>query len=480
MMSGVDKKQKRLVLSILMIFIFCTIGIVLGNGKNRSKPKDKPNIILIIIDTLRADHLGCYGYERNASPNIDRFAQQGTIFANAFSQAGYTLAAYASILTGRLPLSHGVIEGIDSRNLDKLSKSEVTLAEALKENQYVTAAFTGGGFTSRKFGFAQGFDIYEEIHRNKFDKIYKNDDIKYINEKVFRWLEKNKDSNFFLLVHTFNVHEPFNPPDAYKQIFSHDYQGFLEDEFIDDELVGKITKKEIPTTQEDINFIISQYDGDIRYCDMHIGRLLNKIEQLGLASNSIIILTADHGEDLMDHKTIGHRDVYDVGIQIPLIIRFPSFPFEQRIVNSIVRSIDIFPTILDVLNLPKENRIEGYSFLPLIMGKNEREREVFSFGWKRLWEHENETVWRRKRFSIRTNRWKYIATPDILAYELYYLWEDPKELKNLAYKEKKRLAFFNRRLINYFENSEISRNAPSKAILDSDLKKNLRSLGYLH
>ncbi|MFH0935282.1 MAG: sulfatase [Candidatus Omnitrophota bacterium] len=423
--------------------------------------KKKANIILLIIDCLRADHLGCYGYARDTSPHIDKLAQEGVLFSNVFSQAGYTTASIPSIFTSKFPLSHGV--WLPAKH--KLSDEEITLAEILKDNGYNTAAFTGGGFTSHLYGFDQGFDLYQEVEWG---------DIKEINNLVFNWLEQNqnKEKPFFLFLHCYTVHEPFNPPEPFASMYTSNYQGQFKGARLDSVLFEKIRKKPLDYNSEDIDYIISQYDGGIRYYDENIGELLKKIEGLKLFSNTIVILTSDHGQDFMEHGTISHRDIYDVGIHVPLIVRTPYLLPNNKKINALVRSIDIFPTILDMVALLGKNdiAIEGNSLLPAMLGQNVRkEHPVYSLG------ADNDN---RGRISLRTRNWKLIATRKKNEYELYNLKNDPGELINLVSTEKEQFKVLKQKLDNYIKQSK-SPIKKTKVILDEETKERLKSLGYL-
>ena len=442
------------VFSIFAIFASFAIVYSLQFHKNR------PNVILIILDALRADHLGCYGYKRNTSPNIDEFASEGQLFSNAFSQAGYTFASVPSIFTSKTPFSHGV----RCPELgQKLSDNETTLAEILKYNGYTTVAFTGEGYTSHVFGFMQGFDSCTGVA-----------DIENTNREVFEWLEKNKKRPFFLFIHTYTTHEPFNPPEPFDKEFASSYQGYLKDKSLDMPLFNKLNQEtkesKVFLNREDLDYIISQYDGNIKYCDKHIGKLFDRIKKLKLSLNTIIILTADHGEDLMDHNTISHDDIYDAGIHIPLIFIYPKKIPNNKKIDTPVRSIDIMPTILDILKLPIKRDIEGITLLPLLLGKNDKkERLIFSAGG---------FLKENTRIALRTQNWKLIYTFANNAYELYNLKDDPKELKNLIDIEKGNFQSLKIKLEKYL-NSRKPSVTYSDGLIDEHTKKSLRSLGYM-
>lgn len=450
------KIKTKLFLIIATVIVLVTVFILYPQFK--PKIKNKPNIILIILDCLRADHLGCYGYTRNTSPNIDDLAENGLIFSNAFSQGGYTLASIPSIFTSKFPLSHGVFI---NQHGDKLGANETTLAEILKNNGYVTVGFTGGGYTSHIYGFSQGFDIYKETDWGN---------IKEVSQLASDWLEKKQKKPFFLFLHCYTIHDPFDPPKPFNEMYDTHYNGYFKGISLDYILFKKINSGALKFDEQDTEYIISQYDGNIRYCDEHLGRLFKKIEALKLASNTIVILTSDHGEDLMDHGTISHGDIYDVDIHVPLIIRYPYLFPKNKKIGSIVRSIDIMPTILDILALPLGPSMEGKSLFPLMSGKKDKhERMVFSFG-------NNPKL--KMRIALRTKNWKLIYSYETGQDELYNLEKDPKELNNLASVNKQQLATLQKKLNNYIKRLRLPIKKDG-AVLDEKTRQQLKSLGYV-
>jgi len=513
------KKTKTKLSLIIVTIMILAIGLILCF---QLKPKimNRPNIVLIILDCLRADHLGCYGYERDTSPNIDALAENGLIFSNAFSQGGYTVASIPSIFTSKFPLSHGVF----LNNGNKLDADEPTLAKILKNNGYATAGFTGGGYTSHAYGFGLGFDLYKETDWG---------DMKEVNQLAFDWLETKQEKPFFLFLHSYSIHDPFSPPEPFSKLYAANYNGQLKniglDCFLFEEinkgvltlskedmeyiasiysrpLFEKINKETLTINKEDMEYIISQYDGGIRYCDEHMGKLFKKIDSLGLASNTIIILTSDHGEDLMDHGTISHGDIYDTGIHVPLIIKYPCLFPKNKKISPIVRSIDILPTILDALGLPIEPEMEGKSMLPLAFRKEDKqERAVFSFGVHSKLKYRIAMRPKKMRISLRIKDWKLISSYDIthnrlcnteetskeldnqaftkkpediiFQDELYNLEKDPKELNNLALVNKKQLTILKKKLNNYIKRLKLPIKK-DRAILDEKTRQQLKSLGY--
>lgn len=375
----------------------------------------KLNVILLIVDSLRADHLGCYGYKRATSPNIDAFAEQSVVFNFAFSQATWTIPSVASILTSLYPSVHGLV---GFPNPGRLNPSKVTLATLLKREGYKTVAFTGGGYVDKKFGFDQGFDLFKNSRYFLREReLGKGGRLEYIIEDFLSWWEKNcgKSENFFAYLHCWDVHEPFIAHDEYLSILDPNYKGLLRKvhstvRFIRsslsltlrnptiNSLYKAINKGQIKLSEADVFHLRALYDNEILYMDKWFGVLVEKLENLGLLDSTLIILTADHGNQLMERGRIGHGGPpYDTLIRIPLIIRFPRGEFGGTRINAQVQSIDILPTILDYLGIkPSEEYFQGRSLLPLIQNrKNQQERPVYA-----------EDIASR---AVRWNNWKLIS-----------------------------------------------------------------------
>ena len=461
------KKYKKLSVIVILScaqFIGCSAVVKPDNPR--------PNIILIINDSLRASNLGCYGYQKdNISPNIDKLADEGIVFTNVISQAGYTLPSIASILTSKLPFDHGAYT-----QYQKLRNEENTLAEILKKSGYETAAFVGCGYTSKIYGLDQGFDIYEEADGGSIEEV---------NKMAFAWLKRNKGKPFFLMLHHYSTHDPYAPPVPYNQLYADiDYKGAYKNMFLDYKCLKRINKGVLRVDQSDIEYIISQYDGDVSNCDKHLGKLFNILKDLNLYSNSIIMIIADHGEDLMEHGTFSHGNVFDEVIHIPFIFHYPDMPFEHRTIDSNIAAVDIFPTVLDILeiNIQENKNIEGISLLPLISGKRVTdERLIFSLGLD---------IKKNMRISLRSQNFKAVFTLDKRSWfvspselkidriELYNLKADPDELIDYSYAEPEMCLNFKRRLLDYLSRIETS-SSDKKAVMDKETKERLRSLGYL-
>jgi len=450
--SFLNKLVNGKLILVPIILIFICNGFIYSYRLSRSKG---PNIILISIDALRADHLSCYGYHRNTSPNIDQLAGEGALFKNAFSQACSTLASHSSIFLSQYPWTHEVV---GSEN--KMAKSSLTLAEILKNRNYMTAGFVGGGYVSSKYGFDQGFDFY-------FDKPKTWHTIKFHKDNLFRWLEKVKDKKFFLFLHPYDVHSPYDPPMPYRALYIGDYS--------DQRCLNKLVDYELTAlnlSPEETDYVIALYDAGINYVDDEIGELVKKLKKLNIFNNSVIIITADHGERLGERGRVGHgREASRIVTHVPLIMRIPEIG-QGKVIEEIVESIDITPTILDILDISLPEGMQGKSILPLIKGSWSGGNFIAYTG----------EAWKKAALStaIRTKEWTYIMNRSGLD-ELYDRIDDPKEQKNLI-KERPLLAQKLKKELEDFIalTSETKPQVAEKVDIDQELKERLKSLGYLH
>lgn len=425
-------KQKKMACWVILTGLCFFCGLVRAAehyeavGSGNSSTSNKYNIVLIVLDSVRADHLGCYGYSRKISPAIDGLAKKGIVFDNAICQSTWSLPSQCSIFTSKYVSSHGVKD-----TYTKLSDSELTLAEILKLYGYKTAAFTGGFWLSSVFNSGQGFDLYSD--NLTFGKM---------NETVplaLDWLREHKDKRFFLFLQGFDGHSPFNLPEKYKDRYvDPSYNGIFKSLTIDHNIGDRLEegnffldynyKNKVKVTSGDINYLIDNYDGSITYADESIGNLLRKIDEMGLKNNTIIILTSYHGTPLYEHGIIlrrFHGGVTEGSIRVPLLIRHPQFGSVPKRISSQVQLIDILPTILDFTGVPVNHQAQGKSLVSLIEGKEHPENEyAFVNGYKEV--------------AVRTNGWKLIRLRESLeeSFELFNLKNDPGENKNIIRRNK--------------------------------------------
>lgn len=335
--------------------------------------KRDPNVLILVIDALRPDHLGCYGYALDTSPAIDALARRGVLFEDATSLSSYTRAAVPSIFASVHPGAHGVLS--QGRKVEILSDEYKTLAETLKERGYATAAFTPNPSLQRAFNFDQGFDLYDDDFQ--FD-VKGNQDFETasrINERVLRWLQANREKPFFAYLHYRDVHAPYVPPPPYDRMFDKPAAGrpLTEGEY-------KTQPPDIrkPRRFRDLDSYVEQYDGEIRYTDDHLAKLLEALSKDGLLENTMIFLTADHGESFLEHGSWTHGSgLYEELTRVPLLLVLPGEKYAGQRVKAPVQTTDIYPTVLALLDVEAPPEVQGKNLFDAIEGKADPKRPVF-------------------------------------------------------------------------------------------------------
>lgn len=442
---------------ILIGLVLAGLGVLIFRGTGA---REQPNILIMICDAVRPDHLGCYGYPASISPNVDKIASEGVVFLSAITPAPYTLPAMASLMTSNRPFMHGArqvfidppegrtpVEGSDCADVP-LADSKTTLAEILKERGYATAAFVSTSMLDSVFGMDQGFDTYDD----EFEGPERRADL--TSRKVLGWLEKNANRKFFLWVHYYDPHIPYDPPPPFDKI--HD----LSEDASDRERSRKA----------------ALYDGEIAFMDKQIGLLMSRLETLGLNDRTIVVILSDHGEHLGERNGyFGHGTwLYDRTLKIALIIKYRRLMNEGKKITGLVRTIDIAPTLVDILGLPPPEGAEGVSLLPMMM--NRPHREIASVYSESDATHFAQPGGRLR--SIRTSRWKYIYAPGGDKDELYDLLEDPGESNNIKDLHKDLCDRFRNDILALIKDAP-PLDASNLPEIPDDLKEKLKSLGYL-
>jgi len=368
-----------------------------------NEPIKSPDLIIIyLIDTLRPDHLGCYGYKRETSPNIDAFAGESVLFEKAYSQAPWTNPSVASLFTGLYPAYNGVME----KN-QKLLSNLTTLADVLSSHNITNAGFVTNPWVSSFFGFNQGFQSYLD----------EKTDTPGATQAVVDYLRKMEpNSKHFIYIHVMDPHDPYSPPPPYDKLFDPEYKGAVTGENFDE------WGANIP--DEDKRHVISLYDGEIRSTDDAFGELIQRLRELGIYDRSLIMVTADHGEEFLEHQRWKHgRDLYESLIHVPLIIHFPEGALGGKRVSQTANLVDLFPTILDALDLEYKGHLQGSSLYPLLYGSGKIKRPVFS----------QESRVERELFSVVDDHYKLIdeTTPEKRV-RLFDLRKDPLEQTDIS------------------------------------------------
>lgn len=424
---------------VLCAVVLSTV-ICLSRRPNFSRLRGKGdfNFILITVDTLRADKIGCYGFSRIETPTIDLLASRGIKFENCIAQTPLTLPSHTSLLTGTLPLFHGVR---DNGGFVVPAKMK-TLAEAFKDQGYVTGAFVGAYVLDSKWGLNQGFDTYfDKFDLSKFEKISLGTVQRPANEvmdEALKWLEENKEKKFFTWIHLYDPHTPYEPPPPF-----------------------------------DTQYPKNPYLGEIAFTDAQLARLWKFLEDGRLTDHSFLIFASDHGESLGEHQESAHGFfIYQAAIHVPLIFVTPFARLQGLSASGIVSLIDVMPTVLEMAGFPIPAEVQGKNLLPVFfdteknmgtLAYSETFYPRFHYGWSEL-------------KCVLNQKYKLIIAPEM---ELYDLAVDREESRNLATSEKKILADLDSAATQFIE--KFSQNAyklDTKKI-DEETREKLAALGYI-
>ncbi len=426
---------------LLFLFPLLLTEVAADQEKDISPPDNNLNLILIIIDTLRADHLGCYGYDNVETPAIDDLAGKGFLFSNAYCQVPITFPSHVSIFTSTYPFYHGAKD--NGRYI--IDDGFITLAELIKQNDYSTAAFIGAYPLDSRFGLHQGFELYDDFinRRNQEAKrlVFAERKAADVLEPALTWLREKHQQKFFLWLHFFDPHNPYSPPEPFRS----KYRNY-------------------------------PYDGEIAYVDSIIKNLFIEMERLKIDRNTVIVLTSDHGEGLGEHEEDTHGLLlYNSTLHIPLIIKVPQFSAMPTVIPNLVRSIDIMPTILDLLKIKKpDKQIQGNSLLPLMLHKEQMNKTAFSY-FETYYPQLNYN-WSALR-GIMSLEWKLILGPES---ELYHLKDDPLELINVYHNEHDKVIELKKVIdMTISENISPVRPGAHQIQLNEETRKKLKSLGYM-
>jgi len=459
----------------LMLLIACSqVGC-----RDAGKPSaDKPcNLVLITLDTLRPDHLGCYGYAPAQTPNLDGFAASSLRFDFAITPSNNTLPSHAAMLIGKYPQHFGV-----PRNSFKVPPEHETLATILKARGYATAAFVSASVLESKMGLHRGFDVYDEaFDTQELDQSQRR--ASATTPAVVSWLKQRTDQPFFLWAHYFDAHYPYTPPPPFDKLYEPEYQGPADGsiEFLCS-ISGVKGFPKRPTTPDDYRKLIGLYDGEIAFLDKHLGPVFEILNQPRHRERTMVIVVADHGESLTEHGYyFDHGEyAYQPSMHVPMMMRLPGHDSSRIPARSgePVETIDLFPTALARLGVPVPTDIDGVDLTPLFEGGAGWSRKLCLGESSRPWEVERMggNVWPnlgKSQFVI-DYPWKLILTPYKRQSEIYRLDTDPGELRNLAARY---IDLGNRLAVQLQRWRETAR--PVFTAQDIENMRRLRSLGYI-
>lgn len=414
------------------------------------------NLIMISLSNVSAEHMSLYGYERVTTPNLDEWAKDAIVFENAFTQSSWTLPVGTSLFTSLYPYTHKILNRFNENILNDNIK---TLPEILKDDGYKTAAFTGGLDYGKNFGHLRGFDDFDEAS-DSMSAIY-FDGFRQSLGKADAWIEKNLNNKFFVFIHGYDAHCPFNPPKKFKGIFSSDkinssniditecLRGYEDSENGNYEAYYyRNGQKKIILTQNDINYLKDLYDEEILSVDELVSDFLNNLDN-SILDKTVVVVFSDHGEMFAKHGRFGRAGavrgtLYDDVLHIPLMIKIPEQ--QGKRLDGLVQVIDVMPTLLNIMNLPVPSMTEGKDMRGLIKKGIPVNDYVFAgakFGWfqgpasRDLYNTKsiNEAI-RTKEYKL-IREIKYTKEDEFLeySYELYDLQKDPEEKYNIINQE---------------------------------------------
>jgi len=423
------------------------------------------NVVLVVMDALRADRLSLYGNPRPTSPYLDALARQGVVFRNAYSQAPWTPSSMASLFTSTYQSVHGVTHSLaQDERFSVLDDDLVTLTETFHDAGYRTAAFSSQAWLLPQTGFSQGFEVFEKV--SGIENIFESE---VVVGHGIEWLQRHREDPVFLYLHILNPHSPYEPPPPFSRLW---WRGEVPEQLrpmkrmnIDERWQFLSALGERPVSREEIDYLLAMYDGEISYADYWLGRLARELRRLGLFERTILVLTSDHGESFSQHGEFGHgTSLYNDQLHVPLVLVNPRLFPRGRERQEPVELIDLMPTLLAVTGLPIPDQVQGESLLAA-----ELSATVYAEGRKL-----RQQKWMQ-------DDWSLIASDGFRNFELYDLSADPGENHNLwdeqpeiALRLKKALAEqirANRR--------HPDRIAPDERPLEAEVLDELRSLGYL-
>jgi choline-sulfatase len=413
---------------LLLLGLPCAFGVLVMTGS-----RNELNLVVITLDTFRADRLGAYGSRRGLTPHLDRFAEGAVLFETTESVAPLTLPAHSSLFTGRFPPGHGVHE-----NADVLSdgRGGDTLAEVLGRSGFRTGAFVAATVLDASRGLNRGFSHYDGVlpRWDAYGRLRGRRRADEVVARAVQWLDVVAGSRFFAWLHLYDAHAPYESPAPYRDAHRH------------------------------------PYDGAIAFIDAQIGQLLDILERRGLLDRTVVVIVGDHGESLGDHGEWTHGlFVYESVLHVPLLIRAPGSGLRGRRVSGLTRSVDVMPTVLELLGVRHEARMDGESLLPLVAGARrdlgayaENLYPNLQFGWSTV-------------RALRAGRFKVI---DTARPELYDLQHDPEERQNL-FDSRRDVAEPLLRRLRRDEYLSVDRREPEPRAIDLELQKRLGTLGYV-
>jgi arylsulfatase A-like enzyme len=514
---GASRLRSPLVFASLGLFLVLVVLAILprredaaSSGRAAGPPEDI-NILLILVDALRPDHLGCYGYPRDVSPTVDRLAAEGVLFHNAYAQGSRTKETTASLVTSLYPATHNMCSLVDA-----IPKSSVTLMEAMQQGGFRTGIFSANTLVSPLFGFGRGVDrfyceqlsarrktVIVHLSNRVSDRIkslrwtrrvlrrldmllpmrtvrqpYAGGDATALNTAFLDWLDEEPQRNFFALLFYVEPHEPYRPPPPFDDKFDPDFEGAKISRVPPDAYAAMlpfVSASSLPDREREN--MIAQYDGSIAFFDQELGRLLEELSARGLADRTLVILTADHGEEFYEHGGWGHgHSLYEELIKLPLIIWCPDRLHGGRELDVTFRQIDMMPTLLAASGLAARLEtldVEGVDLWPTIMGGAQQTSEPPVFAEVVHGGHFARALKIGDHKVIHT---RFGNRESVMVFDLN---ADPAESHDLATERPALADSLRAELDRMYEMAAARGKKSQRKILDEATRKRLESLGYI-
>jgi len=440
--------------------LFAALATTIGCGdRHGGTPERSDAVVIIDIDTLRADGLSCYGNPRATSPAIDRFAAESVRFEWAFAQAPNTPPSQASILSGRYPSRHGRIG-----DFDVVAPEVETLAEVVRAAGFQTGAFVDGGFMAAGFGLEQGFDVYDDA---------RGAGIREVAKRGLAWLDTVESQRVLLFLHAYDVHSPYAPPEPirseFRALVDEPSEGF-EPTAERLELLRKARHFDPTATlpERDRAYTRALYDGEVRSVDQAVAEILSALARTRRPRKTIVAIVSDHGEEFFEHGSVLHEKLYTTVLRVPLIIRAPGWS-PGSVVPEVVQTVDLMPTLLELLQVPAPSGLDGRSLVETTAG-----RRGGGFAY-------SESPFFGQERSLAAGSWRLFLRLDRERTELFRFRDDPAEQRDHAQAQPEVTERF-RTMAKQIESRlalEREGRTPEKAGVDAETVRLLRSLGYL-
>ncbi len=503
--TAAEARKTRPRPAAVFLFVAGWLGSLIWGCTNPAESRGPVNVILVTLDTVRADRLGCYGNQRIMTPNLDRLASEGVRFDSAFTPVPSTLPSHSSIMTGTYPAYHGVHDN----GVYRLGAEMTTLAESFGEAGYSTGAFVSAYVLDRQFGLGQGFEVYDD---DMDEPLLKRDretleEARELPEqtrswlirqtepfqrranvvagRAIRWLSQVESRPFFLWVHFFDPHMSYQPPSPWDQRYDPDYRGELDGTMSSFLRLARpaagMPARPVPAA--DFEHMIALYDGEVSFMDQWIGRLLQVVREApGLWRNTLVVVVGDHGEGFGEHGQYWEHNgqIFDEVMRVPLILKLPGARAVDPVVSRLVGTVDIAPTILEEAGLPQPAGIQGESLLgKAAAGRDGPGRLLLMEALRERQAVETPYSW----LGLRGNRYKLILHLDegleVLKAGFYDVAADPAERLSLHARQVETVDLWTKRALRLDAEMRAAASAGVTSDLDPKTRRALEALGYI-